>query len=256
MPGLGWLVTGGLVAGRISGLFLIMPVFSMTGVPAQVRIIAALALAAVVGPVVPQAEVPGAVGTLLLGMVGEVMVGVLLGGVVRFFFGALALAGELMGSQTGHGSALQFDPTLQLSQGPVGALGTFLASAVFVGLDMHLQLIMAVGDSFWLLPVGKVADLTGGGLYWLESIRGVIEGGARLAAPVIALVFMSNLFVAVVTRLSPQMNIFFSVGIMLNLIGGQVMYYAVLPHVLVAHVDMVRDAMDYLPQMIETLAGR
>lgn len=256
MEGLGWLVTGGLVAGRISGMLLVIPVFSMTGVPAQVRIIAAVALAAVVGPVVPQAADPGTVSTLVLGMAGEVMVGVLLGGVVRLVFGGLALAGEMMGAQTGHAAALQFDPTLQLSQGPVGSMGTFLASAVFVGLDLHLQIFLALGDSFWILPPGGAVDLPGAGVYWLYMAGEVLRSGMQLAAPIIAMVFMTNLFVAVVTRLSPQMNIFFSLGIMLNMIGGQALYYLILPHVLTEHIEQVRESMDLIPQMIETLRGR
>ena len=256
MEGLAWLVTGGMVAARISGLFLVMPVYSMTGVPTQVRILAALALAAVVGPVVPQVVAPAAVATLLLGVFGEVVVGVLLGGVVRLVFGGLALAGEMMGAQTGHAAALQFDPTLQLSQGPVGSLGTFLASAVFVGSDLHLQLFLAISDSFYVLPPGSVVDLPGAGAYWLQLAGEVIKSGTQLAGPIIAMVFMTNLFVAVVTRLSPQMNIFFSLGIMLNMIGGQVLYYLILPHVLTAHGVLVRDAMGLLPDMLETMKGR
>jgi flagellar biosynthesis protein FliR len=252
---IGLLVTGGLVAGRISGMFLVMPVYSMQGIPTQVRVFASLALAAVVAPVVPTAVAPATIIAMVLGMASEVMVGVLIGGVVRLVFGGLALAGEMMGAQTGHAAALQFDPTLQLSQGPVGAMGTFLASAVFVGLDFHLQLFLALSDSFYVLPPGGAFDIPSAGVYWIQLAGEVIQSGAQLAAPIIAMVFMTNLFVAVVTRLSPQMNIFFSLGMMLNLIGGQVLYYIILPHVLTEHVEMVRDAMGMIPGILQALKG-
>ena len=256
MEPLGWLVTGGLVGSRLSGALMVLPVFSMSGIPMQTRVFCALGLTAVVSPSVPQVMLPSSVGTMMVDMAGEILVGALMAGVVRLVFGGLSLAGEMMGAQTGHAAALQFDPTLQLSQGPVGALGTFLASTVFIGLDMHLQFLLAVSDSFHLLPPGTVKDIPGGGVYWLQLAGVVIKSGAQLAAPIITMVFMVNLFVAAVTRLSPQMNIFFSLGIMMNMVGGQVLYYVILPHILTEHLDLTRDSLDFLPQMLETLSGR
>lgn len=250
-----WLATGGLVTARIMGMFLIMPVVSMSGVPASVRVLAAIALAALIGPIAPPVADPSNLGTLLLGLASEVIVGVLLAGVVRLVFGSLALAGEMMGAQTGHAAALQFDPTLQLSQGPVGSLGTFLASAVFVGTNQHLQLFLAVGDSFFLLPPGSATNLSAGGAYWLQLGALVIQAGAQLASPIITMVFLINLTVALITRLSPQMNIFFALGIMLNMVLGQALYYALLPFLLREHNNMVRSAMELIPSIIVDVGG-
>ena len=95
-------------------------------------------------------------------------VGVLMGGVVRLVFGSIVLAGELIGSQIGHGAALQYDPTLQLSQGPLATLSGLLASLVFVGANLHLQVVQALGHSVEVVGPGMVADLNGPAAVWVS----------------------------------------------------------------------------------------
>jgi flagellar biosynthetic protein FliR len=252
----GWLVTGGLVSGRIAGVMLTLPVLGMTGIPGPARALMSLALTVIIAPAVPQVVEPPTIAALTVGLLGEVVIGVLMGGLVRFMFGALSLGGELIGSQTGHAAALQFDPTLQLSQGPLGTMVVFLASAVFVGADLHLQFLVALADSFYVIPPGARVDLLAGAVMWVDLAGAVIELGARLAAPVVVLVFLINLFVAVITRLAPQMNIFFSVGMLLTLGAGLLIYFSALPLMLDTHLGAVRDTMALLPDLLGRMVGR
>ena len=215
-----------------------------------------VALTLILAPTVPPAVEPANLAAMTVGIVSELVIGVLMGGVVRMVFGSLALAGELIGSQTGHAAARQFDPTLQLSQGPLGTLVTFLSSAVFVGADLHLQFLVALGDSFHVIPPGARVDLLSGTIVWIELAGVVIRSGAQLAAPVIVLVFVINLFVAVITRLAPQMNIFFSVGMLLTLIAGMLIYYVAMPLMLQTHLDNVRESMELLPDILGQLLGK
>ena len=251
----GWLVTGGLVASRVGGIFLTLPVLGMMGIPSPIKILMSLAVTVLIAPAVPAATEPVTISAMTVSIISEVVIGVLMGGVVRMVFGALSLGGELIGSQTGHAAALQFDPTLQLSQGPLGALVTFLASAVFVGADLHLQVLVALADSFYVVPPGADADLLNASVVWIELAGVVIQTGARIAAPAVVLVFVINLFVAVITRLSPQMNIFFSLGMLLTLWAGMIVYFAGMPLILDFHLGEVRDAIALIPEILERLGG-
>lgn len=249
----GWLVTGALVSARVAGIFLTLPVLGMMGIPTPVRVLMSMAVTLIIAPAVPPCVEPLTVSAMTVGIISEVVIGVLMGGVVRMVFGALSLGGELIGSQTGHAAALQFDPTLQLSQGPLGALVTFLASAVFVGLDMHLQVLVALADSFYVVPPGARVDLLHASIVWVELAGVVIKTGARIAAPAVVLVFAINLFVASITRLSPQMNIFFSLGMLLTLWAGMIIYFAGMPLILHFHIGEVRASMDLIPEILERL---
>ena len=255
MPSVAWFVATGLVAARLIGMFTTMPILSLKGASVLPRAFGAILIAAILAPVVPSTPVSATFGVLLGGMVSEFMLGTLIGGTIRIVFDALALAGQLIGSQTGQAAALQFDPTLNIAQGPIGRLAAMLAAAVFLGADMHLQMIVALGDSFHLVPPGGVADVIGASRAWIGLGEVMVITGFRLASPIIVLVFLINLFVAVVTRLSPQMNIFFSMGFILTIFGGEFIFLLSLPHILHEHQEMLRAVMDLIPTILQDAAG-
>ena len=236
-------------------MFAAMPIFSLRGAPALPRAIGALLIAAILTPVVPGVPVPLTMAGIFAGIVGEVLLGSLIGGTIRIIFDGLALAGQLIGSQTGQAAALQFDPTLNIAQGPIGRLAAMLAAVVFLGSDMHLQMIVALGDSFYLVPPGGAADVVGASRAWIGLAEVMITTGFRLASPIIVLVFLINLFIAVVTKLSPQMNIFFSMGFILTIFGGEFIFLLSLPHILHEHHEMLREVMDLIPTILRDAAG-
>jgi len=255
VPTVAWFVAAGLVASRMLGMFASMPIFSLSGAPALPRALGAVMLAAILTPVVPGVPIPPTLPALFVGMVGEMLLGTLIGGTVRIIFDALALAGQLIGSQTGQAAALQFDPTLNIAQGPIGRLGAMLAAVAFLGADMHLQMILALGDSFHLVPPGTSADVVGASRAWIALGEVMVMTGFQLASPIIVLVFLVNMFVAVVTRLSPRMNIFFSMGFILTILGGEFIFLLSLPHILFEHHEMVRSVMDLIPTILKDAAG-
>ena len=132
------LVTMGMVASRMGGVFMIMPAFNARGVPKMTRILCILALTSIIAPMVPLAEVTPTVGHLVFAIATEVLVGVIIGGVVTFIFGSLSLANEFVTNQIGHGAAQLFDPMLKVSHGPISTLASLLAAGVFIGTNLHL----------------------------------------------------------------------------------------------------------------------
>ena len=184
------LITMGLVAARMGGVMMLMPAFGARGVPRMAKAMCVIGMTIVIGPTVPAAEVSPTLGYLLLSIITEVIVGVLIGGVVAFIFGALSLANEIMSNQIGHGAAQLFDPMLKVSHGPVATLGTLLAALVFIGTNLHLILLVNVADSFHAVPPGGVASPIGAGVVWIEAGQTVMEAGIGLAGPVLTLIFL------------------------------------------------------------------
>ncbi len=232
VPDVAWLLTAGLVAVRILAALTMLPVFGMAGASLLPRVFVAIVLAVLVAPHIPAGPVVPTLTAFLVGIGAEVLVGVILGALVRLVFDGLALAGHLIGTQIGQEAAAAFDPTLNIVQGPLGRLSILLGGAVFLGLDLHLEAILAVANSFWILPPGRVGDPLGAAAVLLDLSGWMWDFGVRLAAPVIVLVFLNNLFIAAVMRLAPQMNIFFSLGFILTIFGGQTIYLLSLPHIL------------------------
>lgn len=244
------LVTMGLVAARMGGVVMIMPAFGARGVPKMARVLVVLGMTVVIGPNVPQASIPSTVAALMAGMIIEVIVGVLIGGVVSFIFGTLSLANEIISNQIGHGAAQLFDPMLKVSHGPIAAMATLLAAGIFVGTNLHLVLLVNVADSLHTVPPGTILSPIGGGAIWLQVGEQVVQSGLSLAGPVLALVFLIHCFIAVLTRLAPQMNIFFSLGMVLTVAAGCWLVMLMLPQQLEAHYHLVAGAVERVPEVL------
>jgi len=251
-----FLVTMGLVAARIGGVFMIMPAIGARGVPKMTKVICIVAMTTVIAPMVPLSEVRSTVGLLIFAMATEVIVGVTIGGVVSFMFGALSLAHEFITNQIGHGAAQLFDPMLKVSHGPISTLASMLASAVFLGTNLHLILLVNVADSFQVVPPGSVINPIGGGRMWIQTFAEMLEAGLRMSGPVLALVFLIHIFVAVLTKLAPQMNIFFSLGMILTMVAGLWMVYVILPHQFEVHFALVSQAVERVPAVLAEMELR
>lgn len=248
------LVTGTLVFGRLAGLLLTLPVVSARGVPKHVGALGGVALAMVLTPVVPLAAVPGNLGTLILGMAGEVMLGVLMGSAVAVIFGAFGMASELMEQEMGSRIPLGMDPFMFSQQGPLGTLASWLASLVFLLVGLHYEALKVLGDSFHLLPPGGVVSLTGGGVVLMETASRALFLSVRLAAPVLALVWMVNVFVAILVKLAPNMNVFFSVGMVMTNVSGLALFGLALPYLLLAHTTAIHEGLDAMTRLVLSAA--
>ena len=239
-----------LVFGRVGGLVFALPMLSAQGVPRMVQVMLAMAITVVITPVVPVAPEPGSLGLLMLSMAAEVSLGLFLAVGVAVMFGAFALGTEIMGLQMGLGMARLFDPLVKAQEGLLGALASWLAGLAFLLMGLHLECIMIVGESFSLAPPGVVS------LPWeqfpsvVPLIGRSIWLGVQLSAPVLALVWLVNVFVAVLAKLAPKMNVFFSIGMTISSVCGLVLFAVALPWLLDTHSHAMLDAVYWIERVL------
>ncbi len=245
------LVGAFLVFGRLGGLFLTLPVISALGVPRHVGVLGAMALTVVVSPAAPLPEVPATLGRLAFAMGGEILLGVLMGSVVSTIFGAFALASEAMDRQMGGGVAMAMDPLLKAQHGVLGAVGSWLAGLVFLSANLHLRCIEALCESFQVVPPGTVGAPWEAGVVLIDVVTATIVLGLRLAGPVLALVWLVNVFVAVLIKLAPNMNVFFSIGMILTNVAGLMLFALGLPVLLSVHEGAMQDAVAWMGQILK-----
>jgi flagellar biosynthetic protein FliR len=245
-----FLITAALVVARIGAVVAIMPVFNTMGVPKLYRLAVALCVTVVLAPVVPQAHVY-TLSHLLLGMVGEILVGAVMGGTVAILFGAISMASEFMGMQIGLRIAAVFDPLSVSQTGLISSLSRWLATLAFLGANLHLWVLDAVGRSFQLVPPGMASDPLAAGVLWVPILGQAILCGVRLAGPVMVLVFMVQAFLGIMVRLAPSMNVFFAVGLIVNVVVGLGLYYEALPTLLMEHLTIVTDSLSLIERAAE-----
>ena len=210
-------------------LFSALPVLGSRMVPARVRVglAAFVALATQPSlPVVPVVPLDSALAVLLVAQ--QAVIGLALGFAVRVVFTAIEFAGEIIGLQMGLNFAGFFDP---LSAGTATAssrlFGT-LVSWLFVVINGHLLVIMALADSFHAFPIGPEPFAFVHATLPHQWGAEIFATGLWIALPLVSMLLFVNLVLGAITRVAPQINIF-AVGFPISLGVGLVGMLAVLP---------------------------
>ncbi len=193
---------------RIGGLLAALPVLSGRTVPVKVKIALVLVLGAALAPVIPLPPAPYDPVLLAAGLVSEMAIGLTIGLAVRLFFGALELAGEMIGIQMGFGVVQLFDPTTSHQTSMMGQYFTLLASLVFLSLNAHMLIVATIVSSYEAIPAfgATLPSALGDDVVHLSQHMFTI--GLKLAAPVLTTILLLNILLAILGRAVSQINVF------------------------------------------------
>ncbi len=214
---------------RIGGLFMAAPVISSQSTPTRVRVFMAALFAVVLLPLLPEApQLEILSPAWFLGIVHEILIGVMLGFALQVVFDALLYAGELCALSIGLGFAQLTDPIRGGSTQVVSQLFLIMATVLFVTTNAHLALIELLHSSFQTLPVaGQHVTATRAHDLVMFS-AGLLENGIRLALPVVIALLLVNMAFGVISRASPALNLF-ALGFPITLLSGILLLWLVLP---------------------------
>jgi len=229
---------------RVLALFTAAPVFSQRAIPMRAKVglaflVAVCAQATLVGQPVVSINSPQALGTL----VQQVVVGLAIGFAVRLVFAALEIAGELIGLQMGLNFASFFDPA---SNAQISAISRFfmqIGTLVFIVINGHLLLLMAVVKSFDAFPVDGNFMQALAQMRIHEMGSAVFASAFWIALPMIAMLLFVNLALGIISRVAPQMNIY-AVGFPVTLTVGLIGIVATLPMLEQPLMALLQRAMD------------
>lgn len=194
---------------RAGGLMVLLPVFSSTAVPVQVRVAVAGALAwLATGFLHLQVAPPADLASLLLSIIHELLIGLLMGFGARLIFYAVEFAGQLMSTEMGLTMSSQIDPITRGSTSPVGMLLFYFSSLLFLLTDCHHAIFVAFLRSFEIAPLGlpvfthNVAEL------FVTSTGRIFLIALQMAAPLMAVNFTVTFTFAILGKAAPSMNVF------------------------------------------------
>lgn len=214
---------------RVLALLMAAPVFSHRVIPSRVKICAALAIALVVAPTLPMPEIGAfsAAGWLLVAE--QLLVGIALGFSLRIVFGAVEIAGDMIGLQMGLSFATFVDPQNSDQTPLVGSFLVMVATLLFLAIDGHLLMLDALIESFNVVPVGMGSSASLRWEYLATLGTQLFSLGLQVSLPVLATMLLVNLSLGVMTRAAPQLNLF-SVGFPLTLATGMLLLMVLLPY--------------------------
>ena len=228
---------------RILSWLAVVPPFSGRSVPSMAKVVLGLGLAFAAVP--SGANISVDTGALLMNVGTQVAIGLAMGFVTHLLLSALAAAGSLIDVFGGFSLAQGFDP-LSMNQNTVfGKFHQMLATVLLFVSGGHLLVIGGLLRTFHFLPLGttpqwhSVPDvvLTAFGLFFTTAVQ--------IALPMIAVLFLSDLGLSLLTKVAPQMQamtVMFPVkiGLTLLLVG---LSFPVLPHALDRMVDLSTQAL-------------
>lgn len=209
-------LTGGvfaflLVFARLGAAFMLFPGFGEAYVGPRVRLFVALVIALAVVPVVEPRlpALPADFGQTTLLVLGEVLVGLFIGGAVRLLTAALHIAGQIMAMQTALAAAQFFDPSQGTASSLHGAFLTTLGVLLIFVTNLHHPMLWALVDSYALfapgqaLPYGDFAETAS------NMVADAFRIGFQLAAPIVVVTLLVHVATGLIARLIPQMQVFF-----------------------------------------------
>jgi flagellar biosynthesis protein FliR len=229
-----------LVFARTGTMVMLLPGLGEQNISARMRLTIALILAAVLLPLHRSAYHidTSALGLTVVLLMQEVMIGAVLGLTARLTISALEVAGSVIAQQLGLGFVTAVDPT-QGEQGVlVGNFLTMLAITLFFATDMHHLVIAALNDSYSLFEPGEVPATGDVAALITKTVSGAFKIGIQLSAPFLVFGLLFNLGLGVLSRLMPQMQVFF-VALPLSILLGLLFLLLVLGSMMGLFLDYV-----------------
>ncbi|WP_024870866.1 flagellar biosynthetic protein FliR [Tolumonas lignilytica] len=211
---------------RLASMLMTMIVIGSQSVPIMIRMFYAMALTAVIAPVLPKMPT-----TDLFSMAGflitsqQVLIGITMGLISQMLVQAFIMAGQIISMQTSLGFASMVDPLNGESTPVIGQFYLMLGTLIFFAMDGHLTMIQMIAQSFITLPV-SADGIT------ISSMRSIADFVSVLFQTAVAFslsatiaLLLINFTFGVMTRAAPQLNIF-SMGFAVTMIGGLFIMWA------------------------------
>jgi flagellar biosynthetic protein FliR len=187
----------------------VTPVFGVRSLPAPARVALGVLVSAAVLP--PGSEAPPPLGDMrfFFSLATETVLGLLLGFASLLVFTAVRGAGALADLQIGLNAVSMFDPTAQANQTPLETLANIVSTLLFLGMNAHHQLLLTLRELAHAVPAGNWTTSVLNANAVPNLVAATMESTVRLALPVIAVTLVTDVGLALASRMVPQLQPFF-----------------------------------------------
>lgn len=197
-----------LVFVRVSGMLFVFPVFSAPQIPVLLRLGLSTLLSFMIYRTIPAVSGITGIYDLAAGVLSQLVLGMVVGFVASLVFIGIQFAGELIDLQIGFAVANVINPTTQQQVTIIGEFQLALATLLFLVTDSHYFLLQGIAGSFHLAPLPFITldpTVAGNIVGFLGQAFLIVF---RIAAPVAVALFLTNVGLAFMARVAPQMNVF------------------------------------------------
>ena len=196
---------------RIGGCLMIVPGVGNSQIPTQVRVFVAVGATLALAPLLIDKVHVGELDPIPMTklVVGELLIGGVIGVLARMFFSALETLAFVAASLLALSNPFGVEVDQNQSLPPLATFVTLGATVMIFVLDIHWQIVIALVDSYRAIPFGAAFD----------ARRSLVEIGdvlgqsflvaVRVAAPFFLYSVIVNFAMALINKVTPQIAIFF-----------------------------------------------
>jgi flagellar biosynthetic protein FliR len=173
-------------------------------------------------------------------LIGEAMVGIIIGFYLTLIFSAFSTAGQFFSLQMGFGASETFDPLSQIENPLMGQYLNLVAMMVFLSLGGFRELFLG---GFWRsiqsisaysLVTGREAVVT----MLLAGLSRVFLDAIIISMPILGTLFLTSLSTGLISKAAPQINIL-TEGFPISITVAFVLILATMPFMVEAFARVV-----------------
>ena len=242
-----------LIMARVFAMIEIAPLISSEAIPQLVKIALSVLCAFLVFPWVAATGYPipenGLSFVLLL--IGEALVGIILGFFLVIVFAAFQVSGQFFSLQMGFGASQVFDPLAQVEIPLMGQFLNLVAMMVFIGVD-GFQRIFYIGviRSFQAVrAVDFVGAREGLLLGMLVRLSRLFEYALILAFPILGTLVLVYVAMGLLAKAAPQMNLLI-LGFPISIGVSFILLFVSLPFLVEAFSGVIDQAFNGLLEVL------
>jgi len=192
----------------------------------------------------------------LLLLIGEGIIGIILGFYITLIFATFSTAGQFFSLQMGLGASETFDPLAQVENPLMGQYFNLVSMLVFLFVGGFRQLFLG---GFWRSVQSlNIAMLVGG----RDHVIGLMTSGLAklfldamvISLPILGTLFLTSLSTGLISKAAPQINIL-SEGFPIAILAAYLLLFATLPFLLETFSHVI-DAGFANIQKLYTLIGQ
>lgn len=199
-----------LVLVRMSGLFILSPVFGRQNMPALFKVGFSFFLTLIYVSATSNLAVDYKESMVLyvIYVAKELAIGIIMGYVTYIIMSGIYLAGQIIDNQIGFGYANVLDPITNIQVPLTSNFYYTYIILIFLLINGHHMIIRALFYSFDVIPLGQLT-FSSDVISELGGVMGEMFGIAlRISAPIIAAVFIADVVLGVLSKTIPEMNVF------------------------------------------------
>jgi len=200
-----------VVFSRIGTIMIFIPVLGDTRILSRGRLFFALAISLIITPIVSDIlpKMPDKPFELTFVIAGEIFIGIFLGFIVRAMYFATQTAGTVISFVAGMANTMVYDPVVEQQSAIVAGFMGVVATLLLFVTNIHHLLIESMVASYKLFEPGSSLNLGDMAYMLAREINDTFKLGIQLSAPFLVVSLAYYVGLGVLTRLSPQIPIFF-----------------------------------------------